>query len=125
MRTSAHRCVTGVRKPRQAMEAFTKILSPFAPHIAEEIWNRLGYGESIATAEWPLYDESKIGEAEIEIVLQVNSKIKEKVQVPAGTAVADLERIALDNDTIRSLIDGKTVRKIVAVVDKLVNVIAS
>ena len=112
-------------KPREAMESFTKLLSPFAPHIAEELWLRLGHDRSIAREPWPDYDEAKLGESEVEIVLQVNSKIKEKVQVPAGTAGTDLERIALDNETIRTLIEGKTIRKVVAVVDKLVNVIAS
>jgi leucyl-tRNA synthetase len=112
-------------KPREAMESFVKLLSPFAPHIAEELWLRLGHSESIAYEPWPQYDEAKLGESEVEIVLQVNSRIKEKVQVPAGTAGTDLERIALDNETIRALIEGKTIRKVVAVVDKLVNVIAS
>ncbi len=112
-------------KPREAMEAFTIVLSPMAPHIAEEIWRRLGHEESIAYAPWPAYDEAKIAEAEIEIVLQVNSKIRGKVMVPAGTDSDELERIALGEAAVASLIEGKTVRKVIAVKDRLVNVIAS
>jgi leucyl-tRNA synthetase len=112
-------------KPREAMEKFLVLLAPFAPHIAEELWSRLGHSGTIAYEPWPGYDESKIAEEHIEIVLQVNSKIKEKLLVPAGTDGSELERIALDNATVRSLIDGKTVRKVIAVKDKLVNVIAS
>jgi leucyl-tRNA synthetase len=111
-------------KPRPAMEAFTVLLAPFAPHIAEELWSVLGHEGTITTAAWPGYDESKIAEDEIEIVLQVNSKIKGKVKVPVGTDTAALERIALGNDAVRELLEGKSVRKIVAVKDKLVNVIA-
>ena len=111
-------------KPRPAMEAFVLLLAPFAPHIAEELWGVLGHEGTIARVPWPEYDESKIAEDEIEIVLQVNSKIKGKVKVPAGTETAALEQIALGNDAVRELLEGKSVRKIVAVKDKLVNIIA-
>jgi leucyl-tRNA synthetase len=117
--------INAAEKPREAMENFVILLAPFAPHIAEELWARMGHSQTIAYEPWPQYDESKIAEDEIEIVLQVNSKIREKVMVPAGTDGGTLEQIALDNQTIRTLIDGKTVRKVVAVKDKLVNVIAS
>ncbi len=112
-------------KPRPAMEAFAVLLSPFAPHLAEEIWARLGHQPSIADAAWPSYDAAKLVEQEIEIVLQVNSRIRERVRVAPGTDRDALERLALDNQTVRELIDGKTVRKVIAVPDKLVNVIAS
>jgi len=111
-------------KPRAAMEAFALLLSPLAPHIAEELWRILGHQGTISSAAWPEYDESKIAENEIEIVLQVNSKIKGKVMVPAGTGAEALEQIALQNDILRELLAGKTVRKVVTVKDKLVNVIA-
>ncbi len=112
-------------KPREAMEAFIRLLSPFAPHIAEEMWSRLGHAETVAYEPWPAFDPAKIVENEVEIVLQVNSKIREKVRVPSGTEAAELERVALEHENIRKLIEGKTVRKVVAVKDKLVNVIAS
>lgn len=111
-------------KPRQAMEAFVVMLSPLAPHIAEEMWQKLGHEGTVAYHPWPLYDESKIATNEVEIVLQVNSKIKGKMIVPAGTEPNTLEQSALTHDAVRELIEGKTVRKIIAVKDKLVNVIA-
>ncbi|MBC8145983.1 MAG: leucine--tRNA ligase, partial [bacterium] len=112
-------------KPREAMESFVRILSPFAPHISEEMWERLGHSNTVAYEPWPTFDESKIVESDIEIVLQVNSKIKEHVRVPAGTDAGELERIALAHQTVIDLVEGKTVRKVIAVKDKLVNVIAS
>jgi leucyl-tRNA synthetase len=112
-------------KPRAAMETFVTLLSPFAPHIAEEMWSRLGHSGTIAFAPWPAFDPSKVAESEIEIVLQVNSKIKERLRVPAGTEAGELERIALAHEAVQSMIEGKTVRKVIAVKDKLVNVIAS
>jgi leucyl-tRNA synthetase len=112
-------------KPRPAMVAFAKLLAPFAPHLAEELWKKLGNEGTIAREPWPEYDPEKIAEDETEIVLQVNSKIKGKVRVPAGTETQALEAIALDSDVIRELIAGKTVKKVITVKDKLVNVIAS
>ena len=112
-------------KPRAAMESFVTILSPFAPHIAEEMWSLLGHDGTIAYQPWPEFDPEKVAESDIEIVLQVNSKIRERLRVPAGTESAELERIALEHDVVKSLIEGKTVRKVIAVKDKLVNVIAS
>jgi leucyl-tRNA synthetase len=112
-------------KPRAAMEAFVRILSPYAPHIAEEMWARLGHEGTIAYEPWPEFDAAKVAEADIEIVLQVNSKIRERMRVPAGTNADELERIALANEAVRILIEGKTIRKVIAVPDKLVNVIAS
>ncbi len=111
-------------KPRQAMEAFTILLAPFAPHIGEELWSRLGHEGTIAYQQWPSFDPAKIIEDEVEIVLQVNSKIKAKTRVPIGTDGPALERIALEAEEIQALIAGKTVRKVVTVKDKLVNVIA-
>lgn len=117
--------INAEEKPRAAMEAFVKLLSPFAPHLAEEIWSRFGHAGTIAYEPWPEFDPAKIVEDEVEIVLQVNSKIKEKVRVAVGTDIAELEQLALGHESIQRLIEGKTVRKVVAVKDKLVNVIAS
>jgi leucyl-tRNA synthetase len=112
-------------KPRAAMEPFIKLLSPYAPHIAEEMWSRLGHEGTIAYEPWPEFDPAKVAEDHVEIVLQINSKIKERLRVPAGTDPAELERIARDSAAVRSLTEGRTIRKVIAVRDKLVNVIAS
>lgn len=110
-------------KPRQAMEAFVVLLSPLAPHIAEEMWQKLGHEGTVAYQPWPQYDEAKIATNEVEIVLQVNSKIRGKMMMPVGTEPNVLEEKALSHNTVRELIEGKTIRKIIAVKDKLVNVI--
>ena len=112
-------------KPKAAMEAFALLASPFAPHFAEEVWRRLGHEGTIADEAWPEFDPEKIKVDEIEIVLQVNSKIKDRITVPAGASAEELETIAMENEMVRGLIEGKTVRKEVAVPDRLVNVIAS
>lgn len=111
-------------KPRQAMEAFVVLLSPLAPHIAEEMWQKLGHEGTVAYQPWPQFDEAKIATNEVEIVLQVNSKIKGKMMMPVGTEPTVLEETALAHNIVRELIEGKTIRKIIAVKDKLVNVIA-
>jgi leucyl-tRNA synthetase len=111
-------------KPLEAMLRFAVLLEPFAPHMAEELWSRLGNEGTIAFEPWPAYDPAKIAEDDVEIVLQVNSKIKAKVRVPVGTEAEALERIALEVEAIRDLVAGKSIRKVVTVKDKLVNVIA-
>ncbi len=116
--------INAEEKPREAMEAFTILLAPFAPHVAEELWARLGHEGTLSYHPWPQFDPSRITEDDVEIVLQVNSKIKAKTRVPVGTEIEALERIALESEEIQALIAGKSVRKVVAVKDKLVNVIA-
>ncbi len=110
-------------KPREAMEAFAKLLSPFAPHIAEEFWGRLGHNESISSEPWPAFDPAKLVESQIEIVVQINSKIKGKLHVAPGTTGEELERLALETELVQGAIDGKSIRKVIAVPDRLVNII--
>ncbi len=111
-------------KPRQAMETFALLLSPFAPHFAEEVWSRLGHrAGTVSTESWPKFDPAKIAEDTVEIVLQVNSRIRDRISVPAGADAAELERLALENEQVRSILDGKPIRKVIAVPGKLVNVI--
>lgn len=112
-----------LEKPGQAMESFAILLSPFAPHIAEEIWSRTGHEGTIADVPWPAFDASKIVEDSVEVVLQVNSKIRAKIQVPIDTAAGELERMAMGAEGVRRAIEGKTVRKVIAVPNKLVNLI--
>ncbi|MCA1032445.1 leucine--tRNA ligase [Bacillus timonensis] len=111
--------------PKSYMEGFVKLLSPVAPHLAEELWAKLGHYESIAYATWPAYDEAKLVEDEIEIVVQVNGKVKAKLTVPADATKEKLEEIALDDVSVKEQIDGKTVRKVIAVPGKLVNIVAN
>jgi leucyl-tRNA synthetase len=109
--------------PRRFMEGFVLLLSPFAPHIAEELWQRLGLDASLAYCEWPTYDESLIAEDEVEIVLQVNGRIKQKVMVPADAGEVAIREIALANERIQAEIAGKEIKKIVVVPGKLCNIV--
>ncbi|QDP40922.1 leucine--tRNA ligase [Radiobacillus deserti] len=110
---------------REYAEGFVKLLSPVAPHIAEELWQILGYSESISYASWPAYDEAKLVEDEVEIVIQVMGKVRAKVMVPKDASKEELEKQALENESVQDWLDGKTVRKIIAVPGKLVNIVAN
>ncbi|MDR1606056.1 MAG: leucine--tRNA ligase [Streptococcaceae bacterium] len=112
--------------PLAYAKGFVQLLAPFAPHLSEELWQILtGETSGISYVPWPTFDPSKLVDDEVEIVLQVLGKNKAKVMVPTGASKEALEKIALDNATIKDLIAGKTVRKVIAVPDKLVNIVAN
>ncbi|WP_449537315.1 leucine--tRNA ligase [Ferdinandcohnia sp. Marseille-Q9671] len=111
--------------PKSFIEGFVKLLSPVAPHLAEELWEKLGNTGSIAYESWPAFDEAKLVETEIEIVIQVNGKMKAKLHVPADATKEVLEQIAMGADPVKEQIEGKTVRKVIAVPGKLVNIVAN
>lgn len=111
--------------PKAYMEGFVKLLSPICPHIAEELWEKLGHSGTIAYEAWPAYDEAKLVDDEIEIVVQVNGKVRAKLLVPADATKESLEQIAMNDDKIKEQIDGKTIRKVIAVPGKLVNIVAN
>ncbi|BAQ23497.1 leucine--tRNA ligase [Streptococcus troglodytae] len=105
-------------------KGFIQLLAPFAPHLAEELWQVLTQsGESLSYVTWPSYDESKLVEDEIEIVLQIKGKVRAKVVVPKDSSREELEKIALANDKIQAEIAGKDIVKVIAVPNKLVNVV--
>ncbi len=111
--------------PKNYVEGFIKLLAPIAPHMTEELWSKLGHEGTISYQPWPTFDESKLVDNEVEIVLQVNGKVKVKVMVPRDMNKEDLEKTAMENDEIKSQIEGKTIRKVIAVPGKLVNIVAN
>ncbi|GAA0353971.1 leucine--tRNA ligase [Bacillus horti] len=111
--------------PKASLIDFTKLLVPFAPHIAEELAFVLGKSDTLAYQAWPEYDESKLVEDEVEIVVQINGKIKARLKVSATLDKEALEQFALEHEEVKSQLDGKSVRKIVAVPGKLVNIVAN
>ncbi|MGG0790694.1 leucine--tRNA ligase [Peribacillus simplex] len=111
--------------PKVYVEGFVKLLAPVAPHIAEEIWSKLDHSESITYGTWPAFDEAKLVDNEVEIVIQINGKVKAKLMVPTDTTKEKLEEIAMGDDSIKEQIDGKTIRKVIAVPGKLVNIVAN
>lgn len=110
--------------PKAAMEHFVQMLSPIAPHIAEELWEKLGHSGSITYAAWPVYDEAWTVDNEVEIVIQVNGKIVERATVAADADEAALQELASGLDKVKDATAGKTIRKVIVVKGKLVNIVA-
>ncbi len=108
---------------KEAVESVVLLLAPFVPHIAEELWDGLGHGGGVDSASWPAWDESALVEEEITIVVQVNGKLRGKVNVAAGAGEDDVKAAALADEKVLAHTDGKTVRKIVYVPGKLVNIV--
>jgi leucyl-tRNA synthetase len=103
------------------MEKFILILAPFAPHLAEEVWKLMGHPQTLAYESWPVHDASLAAEDEAEVVLQVNGKIRDRIQVARGMSKEELEKRARANERVKQYIGGKTVVKSIVVVDRLVN----
>ncbi|MCU5746852.1 leucine--tRNA ligase [Staphylococcus sp. SQ8-PEA] len=106
------------------IEGFVKMLAPIAPHISEELWSRLGHEDSITYESWPTYDESLLQDEEIEIVVQVNGKLRAKLTISKDLSKDEMEQVALDNENVKAAIEGKDVKKVIAVPQKLVNIVA-
>ncbi len=99
------------------------LLNPVAPHVTEELWEMYGDGGILATKAWPVYDEAKTIDDEIEVVVQINGKIRDKIMVPNGASREDMEKIAMEAQKVKEAIDGKTVVKVICVPGKLVNIV--
>jgi leucyl-tRNA synthetase len=110
---------------REAVEALIRILAPFAPHTCEEMWQRLGFEESMATAEWPVFDAEVAKAEEIVVPVQVNGKVRSRLTVPAEASEAELEELALADPAIRTYTAGKTVKKVVVAKGRLVSVVVA
>jgi leucyl-tRNA synthetase len=110
-------------RPRSAIDPFVLLLSPFAPHLAEELWHALGHPATLAYEPWPSYDEALTRHDEIEVPVQVNGKLRSKVTVPADADQKALETAALADERIQELLAGKSPKKVIVVKGKLVNVV--
>ncbi|HKJ93721.1 MAG TPA: leucine--tRNA ligase [Longimicrobiales bacterium] len=111
---------------RSEVEPLVPLVAPFAPHIAEELWQRLGHAESLFTrgaVHWPDYDPAKATADEVELVVQVNGKVRAKLTMPRGTAEDDARTAALADENVQRFLDGKSVRKVVYVPDRLLNLV--
>ena len=113
------------KKPRALLEQFILLLAPLAPHIAEELWNKLGHSASLAYEKWPEYDKSKIIEDTVEVVFQVNGKLRSKRQVALNTEERELERLAKDDEHMKRHMDGKNIVRTIVVKNKLVNIVVA
>jgi len=108
---------------KEAIETVVLLLVPFVPHITEELWEGLGHSGGIAAASWPSYDPDAVVEDQLTIVVQVNGKLRGKVLVDAGVAEEEVRAVALADEKVAAHIDGKTVRKIIYVPGKLLNIV--
>ena len=108
---------------REAAEAIAIALSLVAPYTAEDMWERLGHKPAVALAGWPTIDESLLGADSVTVVLQVSGKIKDRIEVSPNISQSDLEKLALSNDLIKAEIAGATIKKIITVAPKLVNIV--
>lgn len=99
------------------------MLAPFVPHVTEEMWDHLGYEGSVHEQDWPTYDESALVKDTVEIVVQINGKIKEKINIPGDLSREEMEKIAMEDDKVKGLTEGKNVVKVIAVPNKLLNIV--
>ena len=109
--------------PIEYAEGFLKLLNPVAPHITEELWNRLNHNKTIAYEKWPEYDESKITENEIEIPVQINGKVKETITIPVDLEEGKVKEIVHENGNIANLTNGKTIVIEIYVKNKIYNIV--
>lgn len=111
--------------PREYAEGFVKLLAPIAPHMMEELWAMLGHDDSISYVDWPTFDPAALIANEVEVIFQVNGKLKAKVTVAKDTPKEELEAMARANEKVAEFIADKTVRKVIAIPNKLVNIVAN
>lgn len=109
--------------PRAYAEGFVKLLAPIAPHMMEEIWQKMGHHESLTYAEWPIYDESKLADKEVKIAVQVNGKLRGQFIATVDASKDDLQNTALNIDNVKKYTANKNIVKIIVVPNKIVNIV--
>ncbi|MDT8441109.1 MAG: leucine--tRNA ligase [Desulfuromonadales bacterium] len=110
---------------REALETVVRLLNPFVPHITAELWQELGHADSLEAAGWPSWDESALQADSMLIVVQVNGKVRGKLTVPAAADRQAIEQAAMEDDNVRRFIAGQTVRKVIVVPQRLVNIVVA
>ena len=108
---------------RSILSTLTVLLSPYAPHLAEELWERLGQTGSVTNAEWPAFNEAYLKEANISYPVQFNGKVRFQLQVPADMPAGEVEKAALSHEKAAQYLDGKAPRKVIVVPGRIVNVV--
>jgi leucyl-tRNA synthetase len=115
---------TGLQvRPRACIEPFVLMLAPLAPHIAEEMWQALGHQASIAYEPWPTYDPNLTREDTVEVPVQINGKVRSRIVIAADAAREEMERAARSDAKIQTALEGKSVKKVIVVPAKLVNLV--
>ena len=106
------------------IEGLVKLLSPVAPHICEEMWETLGHNKTIAYEPWPKYDESKLAANTIKMAVSVNGKPRATIEVPLDLDEEELKKIALEQEGVKRNVEGKEIKKIIVVKNKIINIVA-
>ncbi|NQU99374.1 MAG: class I tRNA ligase family protein, partial [Parcubacteria group bacterium] len=109
--------------PIGAMKKFLIILSPFAPHMTEELWEKLGNKESIFKEKWPEYNEKFIKEDTFELIVQISGKVRDKIKANVGISEDEALKLAKSSEKVKSYIDGKEIIKVIMVKDRLLNIV--
>ena len=109
--------------PRETVSTFLRVLSPWAPHLAQELWERLGEDGLVCQRDWPAYDESLVRDDTISLVVQVNGKKRDELEAPADAPKDELERLALASENAQRFIEGREPRKVIVVPGRLVNIV--
>ncbi|TMA22034.1 MAG: hypothetical protein E6J87_26850 [Deltaproteobacteria bacterium] len=109
--------------PREAADAFVRLLSPFAPHLAEELWRHLGHATSVALATWPEADPARLVRSAIRLAVQVNGKRRDEIEVPADADEQEIRSAALASEHVQRHLDGRPPKKVIVVPGRLVNVV--
>lgn len=107
----------------EAIRCLIIMLAPFVPHVTEEMWDHLGYEGSVHDQQWPEYDESALVKDTVEIVVQINGKIKEKINIAGDLSRDEMQAAAMEDEKVKVLVDGKNVVKVIAVPNKLINIV--
>ena len=118
-------CYKEEKVSKTYIEGLVKLISPIAPHVGEEMWEILGHNKSLAYEAWPTYDEALCVDDEITIGVQVNGKLRATLTVAKDTDSATLQELALANADIKRHTEGKTIRKVIAIVNRIVNIVAN
>ena len=108
---------------RESFDTLILLLSPFAPHIAEEMWSLLGHETSIVQVEWPVFNKDFTTTEKLLIVVQLNGKVRQRITVPASASQEDIKSLALNDSKIKEQIKGQEIKKVILVPGKLVNIV--
>ena len=110
---------------QEALEMAILMLAPIVPHFCHSLWNHLGHDGAVMDATWPQVDESALAQDSMLIVLQVNGKLRSKIEVARDIERGELEKLALENESVKKFTEGATIRKVIVVPERLVNVVVS
>ena len=109
---------------RFTAESFILLLAPMAPHVTEEIWRAMGHTNSVHLEPWPKFDPKLVIDETVTVVIQVNGKVRDRLQVPAGSSESDVRNLALNSESVKRHLDGNPPKKFIFIKDKMLSIVA-